>query len=285
MPTDTEIMTSVASRDGTEIAYWTSGSGPPIVLVHGSPADHTRWRPLIPYLERHVTVHAIDRRGRGASGDAPEYRLEREYEDVAAVVDAIAAASGQRVDVYGHSHGGIVAFGAATLTANIRKLVLYEGWPVPDPSIYALPADVLRRMDKMLAEGDRDGVVEALFRSVEVMSHEDMAALRSAPSWPGRVAAAHTVPRELVGETQARLEAEQAAKISVPVLLLTGEKSTDPAKDAVDAVAAALPDVRLLVLAGQQHVADILDPETFATYLLDFLHGRTLSHAAGGLSG
>ena len=115
-------------------------------------------------------------------------------------MDAIAAMSGQRVDVYGHSHGGIVAFGAATLTANIRRLVLYEGWPVPDPSIYALPADVLRRMDKMLAAGDRDGVVEALFRSVEEMSDEDMAVLRSAPSWPGRVAAAHTVPREVVGE-------------------------------------------------------------------------------------
>ena len=109
MPTHTEIMSSVASRDGTEIAYWTSGSGPPIVLVHGSPADHARWHPLIPYLEHHVTVHAIDRRGRGASGDAPEYCLEWEYEDVAAVVDAIAATTGETVDVYGHSHGGIVA--------------------------------------------------------------------------------------------------------------------------------------------------------------------------------
>ena len=110
MPTQTEIKTSVASRDGTQIAYWTSGSGPPLVLVHGAPADHTRWRPLLPYLEPYVTVHALDRRGRGASGDALEYRLEREYEDVAAVVDAVAA-SGQPVDVYGHSHGGIVAFG------------------------------------------------------------------------------------------------------------------------------------------------------------------------------
>jgi pimeloyl-ACP methyl ester carboxylesterase len=118
---------------------------------------------------------------RGASGDAPEYRLGREYEDVAAVVDAVAAASGEQADLYGHSHGGIVAFGAATLTANIGKLVLYEGWPVPDPSIYALPADVVRRMDELLAEGDRAGVVEALFRSVEEMSDEDMAALRSAP--------------------------------------------------------------------------------------------------------
>jgi pimeloyl-ACP methyl ester carboxylesterase len=197
MPAQGEIKTSVLSRDGTQIAYWTSGSGPPLVLVHGAPADHTRWRPLLPYLEPHVIVHALDRRGRGASGDALEYRLEREYEDVAAVVDAVAAVSGQPVDVYGHSHGGIVAFGAAALTSNVRRLVLYEGWPVPDPSIYALPAGVVTRMNKLLAEGDRDGVVEALFRSVEEISDQDMAALRSAPSWPGRAAAAHTVPREI----------------------------------------------------------------------------------------
>jgi pimeloyl-ACP methyl ester carboxylesterase len=209
--------------------------------------------------------------------------LEREYEDVAAVVAAVAAASGEQVDVYGHSHGGIVAFGAATLTGNIRRLVLYEGWPVPDPSIYALPADVVRRMDKLLAEGDRDGVVEALFRSVEEMSDEDMAALRRAPSWPVRVAAAHTVTREILGATRARLDAEQAAKISVPVLLLIGEKSTDPASREVGAVAAALPDARLLVLAGQRHIANILDPENFAKHLLEFLHRQ--ARRTGGLSG
>ena len=275
MPTQAEIKASVASRDGIQIAYWTSGTGPPLVLVHGAPADHTRWRPLLPYLEPYVTVHALDRRGRGASGDAPEYRLEREYEDVAAVVDAVAA-SGQAVDVYGHSHGGIVAFGAAALTPNVRKLVLYEGWPVPDPSIYALPAGVVTRMNKLLAEGDRDGVVEALFRSVEEISDADLAALRSAPSWPGRVAAAHTVPREILGESQARLTPEQAAKINMPVLLLTGEQSTDPSKAQVAAVAAALPDAQRLVLARQQHIADILDPETFAKHLLGFLHGPTL---------
>ena len=166
-----------------------------------------------------------------------------------------------------------MAFGAATLTTNIRKLVLYEGWPVPDPSIYALPAGVVRRMDKLLAEGDRDAVVEVLFRSVEEISDEDMAALRAAPSWPGRVAAAHAVTREILGETQAQLEKEQAAKINISVLLLTGEKSTDPAKREVDSVVAALPHGQVLVLAGQQHIADILDPATFAKHLLDFLHG------------
>jgi pimeloyl-ACP methyl ester carboxylesterase len=129
--------------------------------------------------------------------------LEREYEGVAAVVDAISAASGKHVGGYGHSHGGIVAFGAAMLTRNIRKLVLYEGWPVPDPSIYALRPDVVMRMEKLLDEDDRDGVIEALFRSSEEVSDAEMAMLRSVPSWLVRVAAAHTVTREVEGETEA----------------------------------------------------------------------------------
>jgi pimeloyl-ACP methyl ester carboxylesterase len=261
----------VISRDGTEIAYWTSGDGPPLVVVHGTPADHTRWRPLVPYLEPYVTVHALDRRGRGASGDGPEYDLVREYEDVAAVVDAVADATGSTVDVYGHSHGGIVAFGAATLTANIRKLVLYEGWPVPDPAVYALPPEVEERMDALLSAGDRDGVVETLFRSLELMSDEDMAAFRAAPSWPGRVAAAHTVTREIRGEMTARLDPEKAARITVPVLLLTGENSPDPSKPAIEAVATVLPDARIVVLEGQEHVADALVPEAFAEHLMAFL--------------
>jgi pimeloyl-ACP methyl ester carboxylesterase len=260
------------SRDGTKIAYWSTGEGPPLVLVHGTPADHSRWRPLRSYLEPHVTVHAMDRRGRGESGDGPEYDIAREYEDVAAVVDAVAEVTASAVDLYGHSHGGIVAFAAATLTPNIRKLVLYEGWPVPDPSVYALPSDVMERMDALLAAGDREGVVETVFRAFELLSEEDMAALKSAPSWPGRVAAATTVPRELRGELTARLEPEVAAKITVPVMLLTGEESTDPARAQIEAVAKALPDARVLELKGQGHVADVLEPEVFAGHLLAFLN-------------
>lgn len=94
--TDEATMTRVTSRDGTQIAYWTSGEGPPLVVVHGTTADHTRWRPLLPYLEPRATVHALDRRGRGASGDAPDYDVAREFEDVAAVVDAVAQASDPR---------------------------------------------------------------------------------------------------------------------------------------------------------------------------------------------
>ncbi|XVV07893.1 alpha/beta fold hydrolase [Actinosynnema sp. CA-248983] len=264
-------MTRVTSADGTPIAFWTSGRGTPLVLVHGAPADHTRWRPLLPHLEPHVTVHCVDRRGRGASGDGPEYALEREYEDVVAVVEAVASATGGPVHLYGHSHGGIVAFGAAASTSAIGKLVLYEGWPVPDPGVFALPPAVEKRMDALLAEGDRDGVVEALFRSVEEISDEDMAALRAAPSWAGRVAAAHTVTREIRAETTARLDPAVAARIGVPVLLLTGDASSDPAGPYAEIVAAALPYARVEVIEGQEHIADILEPQRFAARLLRFL--------------
>lgn len=266
---------TVVSRDGTRIAYWTSGSGPPLVLVHGAPADHSRWQPLLPFLEDHVTVLAMDRRGRGGSQDAAGYALEREYEDVAAVVDAAAAEHGQLVDVYGHSHGGIVACGAATLTDNVRRLVLYEGWPVPDPSVYALPAPTMDRMTQLLEEGDRAGVVETLFRAVEPVTDEDLEALRSAPSWAGRVAAAGTVPREIRAETQAWLDPLTIASITCPVLLVTGEVSADPSRAHVEAITAALPDARHLVLPSQTHIADILDPQTFARHLLAFLHGES----------
>jgi pimeloyl-ACP methyl ester carboxylesterase len=143
-------MSRVRSRDGTKIAYWTSGLGSPLVVVHGAAADHTRWRPLLPYLEAHFTIHAMDRRGRGASGDSPPYGVIRECEDVAAVVDAVAESSGSPVDVYGHSHGGFCAFGAATLSPNIRRLALYEGWPVRHPGVFALPTEVEQRMEALL---------------------------------------------------------------------------------------------------------------------------------------
>jgi pimeloyl-ACP methyl ester carboxylesterase len=267
-------MTRVASRDGTEIAVWTSGQGPPLVLVHGAVADHTRWRPLLPHLEPHVTVHAMDRRGRGASGDAPGYAIEREFEDVAAVVDAVVDASGSVTDLYGHSFGGLCAFGGATLTAGIGRLVLYEGWPPADARARELPPGLGARLDALLAEGDRDAVVETMFRELVLMPEAEIAALRAQPAWPARVAAAPTIVRELRAIPQVPFDPGHAARIAVPTLLLTGSDSDDPFAADLGTVAAALPDARVGVLDGQRHVGDILAPELFARRLLAFLDER-----------
>jgi pimeloyl-ACP methyl ester carboxylesterase len=122
-------MLTVVSRDGTEIAAWRSGSGPPLVLVHGGTTDHTNWDGVVSELGRHFTVYAMDRRGRGGSGDAPTYAVEREFEDVATIVDRL----GGPVHLMGHSYGALCALEATRLTSNIAKLVLYE----PPPSVAA----------------------------------------------------------------------------------------------------------------------------------------------------
>ena len=269
--TGAPTMTRVVSGDGTEIADWTSGEGPPLVLVHGAAADHTRWRPLLSYLESYATVHAIDRRGRGASGDGSDYDVAREFEDVAAVVDAVAQASGSAVDLYGHSFGGFCAFGGALLTANLGRLVLYEGWPPVDPDARDLPPDVGERLDGLLAEGNREAVVETVFREVVLMPEAEITALRAQPAWPARVAAAHTIIRELRAIPEVAFDPEEAARITVPTLLLTGSDSSDPFAGDTPTVAAALPDARIVVLEGHQHVADILAPEAFADHVLAFL--------------
>jgi pimeloyl-ACP methyl ester carboxylesterase len=269
--TNAAAVSRVPSVDGTQIAWWTSGSGPPLVVVHGTPADHTRWRPLLPFLEPHVTVHAVDRRGRGASDDGAAYSIEREYEDIACVVEAVARHAGTRVDLYGHSHGGFVAFGAATLTSSVRKLVLYEGWPVPDPAVLALPRDTEERIEALVANGDRDEAIATAIRAFTLMSDQELNAFRAAPSWAGRVAAAHTITREIRGAASTSLDPVAAAKIRVPTLLITGQKSRDPSRLHVDAMLAALPNARHVVLERQEHVADAIAPEIFAPPLLAFL--------------
>jgi pimeloyl-ACP methyl ester carboxylesterase len=269
-PGDPEI-TCVESRDGTRIAYWTTGTGPPLVLVHGGPADHTRWAPLLPHLQPHATVHAMDRRGRGASGDGPEYHISREFEDVAAVIDAVGSQCDSRVDVYGHSFGAACALGAATLTSNVRRLAVYEPPVGPTRDVY--PPGLLERLDALLADGRGEELVETVFRSELDMSDEEFETFRSQPSWPSRVGAAHTIPRETRAELAGAFDIGRAPGITVPTLLLTGEQSVDFLKADIDHLAASLPDARVVTLEGQEHVADVLAPDMFSRHLLAFLRG------------
>lgn len=267
-------LTRTVSRDGTEIAAWTTGEGPPLVLVHGGPADHTRWRPLLPYLEPHFTVHAMDRRGRGASGEGPSYDIAREYEDVAALIDVVADISESKVDVYGHSMGSFIAFGAAPLTPNIRRLALYEGWPRTNSKGVPYSAELVERLNGLLERGEKEALLETYFREADLIPDEEIRELKSMPSWPGRVAAAHTLLREDRAYFNTAFDPGHAARITVPTLLLTGADSPELLKADIDIVAAALPDARIIVLEGQQHVADILVPDVVAKHLIAFFHDQ-----------
>lgn len=272
MTTTDATATRIRSWDGTEVAWFSTGDGPPLVLVHGVLGDHARWDLLRPHLEPYFTVHAMDRRGRGASGDADTYDAEREFEDVAAVVDAVASDTGATVDVYGHSGGASFALGAATLTTNIRRLVLYE--PALDPGTL-VSDEQLERIDALLAAGEPEAVLEMFCREVLNMDDDAIAAYRAQPSWEARVAAAHTLPRELGVPPEQMFDPHRAAKVDLPALLFQGTATPAAFKDALAQIAATLPQARIVDLDGQGHSADVLAPELVAAELIAFLRDDT----------
>jgi len=258
-------MQTISSRDGTAIAFARSGVGPPLVLVHGTAADHTRWKPLLPELEARFTVFAVDRRGRGGSGDAPTYSIEREFEDIAAIVDSI----GEPALLLGHSFGAVCSLEASLRTRNVRRLVLYEP-PIRTKESFYLQ-ETVARLQALLDGGDPDNVVATFFREVVRARESEIGMLRSLPNWPNRVAAAHTILREMRINDEYRFEPARFAAMRVPTLLLLGGGSPAMFKDAAEAVRVALPDARLAVMAGQQHTAMNTAPDLFLREVLGFL--------------
>ncbi len=262
-------MEIVQSADGTRIAYERSGDGPPLVLVHGTSADHTRWAGILPALAARFTVFAMDRRGRGESGDgAGAYRIEDEFADVAAVVGA-AGAGGPRVTLLGHSYGAICALEAALRTPHLNRLILYEP-PIARDGMATAPA-LLAHLQALLAAGDRDGVVETFFREGPGVPPHELTRMKSLPSWQSRVAAAHTIPRELRASSAYAADPERIRAIAAPTLLLLGSDSPATFKATTETLHSWLPDSQVAVLANQQHSAMLTAPDLFATEVIRFL--------------
>lgn len=258
-------MESVISTDGTRIAFARSGNGPPLVLVHGSTADHTRWANIMSGLERAFTVIAMDRRGRGGSGDAEAYSIEKEYDDVAAVVEA----AGADVSLLGHSFGALCAMEVALRVDGLRRLILYEP-PFPVDGMPLYPPGLPEKLQGILATGDRESFLTAFFSEVVGAPDGQIAALRADPSWKGRVAAAHTALREMA-DGDYRFDPARFRRLDVPTLLLLGENSPAELQSPTYALDSALPDSRVVVLAGQGHVAMTTAPKIFLREVIDFL--------------
>jgi pimeloyl-ACP methyl ester carboxylesterase len=258
-------MVTIESKDGVPITLASSGHGPPLVLVHGTAADHTRWAPILPALEAHFTVCAIDRRGRGASGDTADYRIDLEFDDVAAIIDSI----GQPVGLLGHSHGGVCSLEAALRTKGVRRLVLYEP-PIP-AGVPLHPRRSIDRLQALLDAGDKQGVVTTFFTEIVRMPPAELKTLQSLPSWPARVAAAHTIPRELRADEGYRFDAARFEDLRAPTLLLLGGDSPAFFKAAIELVYGAVPSSRIAVLRGQRHTAMNTAPELFLREVLAFL--------------
>lgn len=260
-------MEKLTSYDGTSIAYHRSGAGAPLILVPGTgAANPVAWTAVIPALEEQFTVCALDRRGHGESGDSPSYAIEREFEDIAAVVDSL----GEPVNLFGHSFGALCALEAALLTPNLRKLVLYEpAMALPDLVLY--PEGVIDRLQALLDAGDREATLTMFYREVVGMSPEEVEQFKSSPAWPARLATAHTLPRESRAEEHYSFEAQHFKEFQTPTLLLSGSDSPQFLRQATETIAAALPNSQITVMPGQQHIAMYTAPELFVNILIQFL--------------
>jgi pimeloyl-ACP methyl ester carboxylesterase len=255
----------VESSDGTTIACYVAGEGPPLVLVHGTSADHTRWAPVSAALETQTTTYAIDRRGRGASTDGREYTIESEFDDVAAVIDSIEG----DVDVLGHSYGAICALEATLRTSRVRRLVLYEP-PLPI-GIEIYPPGLIERLNESIAQGDREAVVSTFLREVVRMAPDELDAVRRDASWHARLAAAHTIPRELRLADTYQPDFARLATVRVATLMLVGGDSPRFLVEPTHRLHECISNSRLAVMPGQQHVAMNTAPDLFLKHVLDFL--------------
>ena len=263
----------VTSRDGTPIAVFSSGDGPPLVLVHGAAADHTTFRVIGPLLAERYGVHAIDRRGRGASGDTEPYAIEREFEDVAAVAEALAGAAGGQVTVVGHSYGGRCALGAALLTDAITAVVSYEGAPTP-PGVSYGDEGLAEELAALDAAGRSADLLEAFLRRVVGMDDAAIAAYQADPVWPLRVAAAGTIPRELWAEGRAHAASIDAlGPVRQPVLQILGGDSKPEFARATAALDDRLADGLVVVIPGARHAAHHTHPAALIEAIDTFLAG------------
>jgi pimeloyl-ACP methyl ester carboxylesterase len=260
-------MENITSEDGTRIAFWRRGTGPPLLLVHGGTYDHTTaWRFVVPELERRFTVFAMDRRGRGGSGDSPAYELQREAEDVAAVVDAV----GEPVNLLGHSYGALCAVEAALLTPHVRRLILYEGVPLSGADYY--PPGMIERLEALLETGDVERMLITMMREVIQRPPEEIELLRSQQEdWAARLRNAPTVPREMRGEQGYVFRPERFGNMRTPTLLLVGGDSPSGELENAKGVSNGLPEARVAILPAQRHTAMILAPEVFINEVVQFL--------------
>ncbi|MFE0105880.1 alpha/beta fold hydrolase [Streptomyces sp. NPDC059009] len=271
-------MAHVTSRDGTPIAFDRTGAGPALVLVGGGLDDGAENAPLAVELAAHFTVLNYARRGRGESGDTLPYALEREFEDLEALINELVNGTDSRsVHVYGVSTGGALALEAAAAgVPGIGKLAVYE---VP----YNMAADWPRQWQAYvrelhaLLEADRRGDALALFMRLAGTSEEDIAEARKAPFWPGLEPLAPTLAYDAACAGDGQPPTARLARIAQPTLVVTGdERPADAAlwvralDRAADTIAASIPHARRATWPGQSHVAD---PKVAARELGRFFAG------------
>jgi pimeloyl-ACP methyl ester carboxylesterase len=263
-------MDYVASKDGTTIAYDRLGGGPPVILVSGGSVDRSSNVPLGELLAEQFTVFNYDRRGRGPSGDTPPYAVEREVEDIEAV---IGAADGSAC-LYGTSSGAALALEAAASGLPITRMALWEPPYSLDPDRRP-PPDTAKTFTELVSAGRRGDAVEFFMAKVVGMPVEFVAQARAQPWWAATEALAHTLAYDATIMGDYSLPADRAALVTVPTLVIAGSSSFPFMRETAEALADALPDGRSHVLEGQDHN---VAPEAIAPVLARYFAGASVDH-------
>ena len=240
-----------------------SGSGPPIVLVHGAAADADSFRLLEPQLADSFTVVAVDRRGRRASPDGETYTLEDEFDDLVGVVESLPEPS----VVFGHSFGANVALGASLRTPMIAGLVLYEPGRRGDA-----PDGMRDELERLLARDDRRAAMRLVLLEFTRFPEEWLDDLLDTPPWEARLAYTDTFVRELRAYDE--YDYGDLSRLTTPTLLLVGGESPAAELDHARELARVLPAARVSVLEGHGHTAPVTAPALVAREIAAFVQGR-----------
>jgi pimeloyl-ACP methyl ester carboxylesterase len=254
---------TVRSTDGVGISVQKAGSGPALLLVHGSLLNGLlSWGAVVPKLAEHFTVYAMDRRGRAPSGDAKAYSIANEADDIAAVVAAISEGP---VIVLAHSYGARAALEALDHLKGVSHLMLYE----PPMTFQDANTDTLAAMDRALEAGDREQIVVTFLRDQIRMPPERLAAMKASAIWPIVLEISPTLPRESRTVNTRRVPAGPLANWKTPTTVLLGSETAGMLRDAALYVCDAIPGCRMAVLEGQGHGAMLDAPDFFASKIIE----------------
>ena len=260
----------VTSKDGTRIVFDRTGEGPPVILVGGALSDRRAGAPFAAELSPDFTAYAIDRRGRGDSGDTPPYAVEREAEDL----DALIREAGGRAFLFGVSSGAALVLEMAARSGGADKLAVYEPPYDADESGPRIPVDFVAHLDELRAQDRRGDAVEYFMTTGVGLPSADVAQMRGAPFWPGLEALAHTLPYDgrIMGfdGPDRSLPVERWKAIDVPVLAMDGGASPERMRNVTRAVAEALPHASYRSLPGQTHQ---VQPAVVVPVLREFFLG------------
>lgn len=248
---------TTTSADGTEIGYFRRGVGPALVITHGSVAVSDNWVPATEHLARDFTCLVMDRRGRGRSGDAPEYDLATEASDIAAVM----AVAGPGAHLMGHSYGALCALAYAERHRVDGALLLFE----PPLAVEGpVAGDGLQTYRELIAAGEYDAAIEFAVINIVRVPPEQIPSLRETPMWATLVELSPTWTRELEQIDKLGADLTHYSSITASTHLIAGTDTTPFLYASAQALAKVIPNASIWYLDGMDHFAHVVNPSAFA---------------------